>query len=102
MQPISAIFFRTRPLLLTAYCALAFCAGIQAQSSAQTPRQPDDVVRINTEFVQTDMMVFDRRGHFVDGVRPDEIVLTLGGAKRAKSDFQSNEKRLRHGAKGIS
>lgn len=48
-------------------------------SSSICAQQPDDVVRINTELVQTDVNVFDKRGHFVDGVKPEDFELTLDG-----------------------
>ncbi len=38
------------------------------QTRAQDPAKPelgDDVIRVNTELVQTDVMVFDKSGHFV-------------------------------------
>src|SRR3954466_14048042 len=56
--------------------AIVFClTSLQAQSQTA----PDDVLRINTELVQTDVMVLDRRGRFVDGLKPEQFVLTLNG-----------------------
>jgi hypothetical protein len=42
-------------------------------------QQPDDIVRINTELVQTDVNVFDKHGHFVDGAKPEDFELTIDG-----------------------
>src|SRR2546423_12921945 len=52
-----------------------------ATSYGQTtppPRQPeDDVVRINTELVQSDVMVFDKRGRVVDQLKPEQFQLVI-------------------------
>jgi hypothetical protein len=42
-------------------------------------------VRVNTDLVQTDVMVFDRHGHFVEGVQPDQFKLTLDGVRIGRS-----------------
>ncbi len=42
-------------------------------------QQPDDIVRINTELVQTDVNVFDKHGRFVDGAKPEDFELTIDG-----------------------
>lgn len=42
-------------------------------------QQPDDIVRIHTELVQTDVNVFDKHGHFVDGAKPEDFELTIDG-----------------------
>jgi VWFA-related protein len=60
-------------------------------SRAQNPskqEQPDDVIRVNTELVQTDVMVFDKKGHFVDGLRPEQFKLSLDGQERRVSIFE--------------
>ena len=64
------------------YFALASCVSVQAQNPSQAPRQADEVVRTNIELVQTDVMVFDRRGRFVDDLRSEEFTLSLDGVKR--------------------
>ena len=45
------------------------------QLLAQTPRreQSDDVIRVKTELVQTDVTVVDKRGRSVGGLRVDPI-----------------------------
>src|SRR2546421_12803144 len=73
-------------------CLLLFCLGthlvLQAQTTSSSTQQPsDDVVRVNTELVQTDVMVFDRRGRFVDGLKPEQFVLTLNGEAKPISFF---------------
>jgi VWFA-related protein len=77
-------------LFLTAALPL-FALGLPVHGQTQTPtpsQQSDDVLRINTELVQTDVMVFDRRGQFVDGLKPEQFVLTLNGLTKDVSIFE--------------
>jgi VWFA-related protein len=60
----------------------------QQQSRQPSPAQSDDVIRINTELVQTDVMVFDRQGRFVDGLRPEEFELSMDGKPQTVSFFE--------------
>jgi VWFA-related protein len=54
----------------------------------QSERQDDqDVVRINTELVQTGVMVFDKHGHFVDGLQPQQFELRVDGKPVQFSSF---------------
>ena len=47
---------------------------------AQRPQgRSDEVVRVNSELVQTDFMVFDKDGNFVDGLKSDQFVLKVEG-----------------------
>jgi len=50
-----------------------------AQKPAQSkPPEPiDDVVRVNTELVQTDITVVDKRGHVVTGLKADQFELRV-------------------------
>src|ERR1043166_9268645 len=50
-----------------------------AQKPTQTkPPEPiDDVVRVNTELVQTDVTVVDKRGHVVTGLKADQFELRV-------------------------
>jgi VWFA-related protein len=54
----------------------------------QTERHEDpDVVRINTELVQTGVMVFDKHGKFVDGLKRDQFELRVDGKPVQFSSF---------------
>ncbi len=59
----------------------------QDKQSKVSPQEPDDVIRVNTELVQTDVMVFDKRGRFVDGLRPEDFELRIDGKRQAFSFF---------------
>ena len=75
-----------RILFLSAACwACASQAFAQEQGSA---RQGPDVVRVNTSLVQTDVMVFDKQGSFVDGLKRDQFVLKVDGKPRDISFFE--------------
>ena len=67
---------------------LVFPVSGQQQSRQRPSNQTDDVLRINTELVQTDVMVFDRQGRFVDGLRPEQFELTLDGKPQMISFFE--------------
>ena len=54
--------------LLVICSVIALTLGYsQVVSAQQPPTGGDDVVRVNTELVQTDVMVFDKAGRFVPG-----------------------------------
>ncbi|HSS21079.1 MAG TPA: VWA domain-containing protein [Pyrinomonadaceae bacterium] len=65
-------------------CAAAglVMASIFAYAQAQTDigaKQDVEVLRINTELVQSPVMVFDKQGHFVDGLQRDQFQLLIDG-----------------------
>jgi VWFA-related protein len=75
-----------RILLLSAACwACASPAFAQEQAPA---RQGPDVVRVNTSLVQTDVMVFDKQGGFVDGLKREQFALKIDGKPRDISFFE--------------
>lgn len=49
--------------------------------------EPADVIRINTELIQTGVMVFDKRGRFVDGLKPEQFELRVDGKLVQFSSF---------------
>jgi VWFA-related protein len=67
---------------------ITLCVQGRAQNPPQPPQQPDDVLRINTELVQTDLMVFDKQGHFVDGLKREQFELTVDGKPQPISFFE--------------
>src|ERR1051325_2184654 len=74
---------------LLALCALVFAPPLSAQTKAQKPAETqDDVIRVNTDLVQTDVMVFDKDGHFVDGLKRDQFELKINGKPTPVSFFE--------------
>ncbi|HWT03540.1 MAG TPA: VWA domain-containing protein [Pyrinomonadaceae bacterium] len=76
--------FVLRVLLFAALLlSAAHVAPVRAQGE-----QDDEVLRIKTELVQTDLMVFDKQGRFVEGLGPEQFELTLDGKPRPVSFFE--------------
>jgi VWFA-related protein len=74
-------------LLVALFSIIASGPVIYAQQrKAADPA--DDVVRISTELVQTDLTVVDKRGRFVEGLRPDQFLLSLDGKPQSISFFE--------------
>lgn len=57
------------------------------QASPQPGPQDIDVVRVSTELVQTDVMVFDKGGKFVDGLQREQFELKVDGKPQPISLF---------------
>lgn len=56
---------------------------------AQEPQPAaDDVVRITTELVQTGVVVLDKQGRFVEGLKPEEFVLKVDGRPVTPAFFE--------------
>jgi VWFA-related protein len=55
---------------------------------APSPKPQDDVIRVYTELVQTDVMVFDRQGKFVNGLTAKDFELRVDGKPRPIQDFE--------------
>lgn len=74
--------------------AVLFCSGLllSAASAQQNPtrsQEPaDEIIRVNTELVQTDVMVFDKDGHFVEGLKPEQFQLAVDGHQQSISFFE--------------
>ena len=49
----------------------------QSKPPPPPPQDQDDVVRVNTELVQTDIMVFDKQGRFADGLTLEQFALKI-------------------------
>src|SRR5262245_57701835 len=72
-------------LVLVPVTCLVFAAVTSAQQQQPTPG--DDVVRVSTELVQTDFMVFDKQGNFIDGLKSDQFVLKIDGKQHPIAFF---------------
>ena len=81
----------TRTVLFGAASLLALFSVLpaaSAQSPQATPRDQGDVIRINTDLVQTDVMVFDKQGHFIDNLRREDFELRIDGKPRPIQFFE--------------
>ncbi len=78
-------------IIATLLCLAALVAQAQEKKPPQQPKplEEDDVVRITTEIVQTDVMVFDKDGRFVDGLKPEQFQLLIDGKPQPIAFFES-------------
>ncbi|MDX6696299.1 MAG: hypothetical protein QOF02_3902 [Blastocatellia bacterium] len=67
----------SRPLSFAFVIMFCIIARGQEQKRTQREETPDEVVRITTELVQTNVMVFDNKGRFVDGLKPEQFELRV-------------------------
>lgn len=72
-------FKHWRQLLLTLLFAAASSPAVHAQ---QTQKPGDDVIKVNTELVQTAVTVVDKDGHFVEGLGRENFQLLIDGKPR--------------------
>lgn len=74
---------------LLVLCSLLAAVAVSAQTKPQKPAEAqDDVIRVNTELVQTDVMVFDKKGRFVDGLKGDQFELKIDDKPQVISFFE--------------
>jgi VWFA-related protein len=77
-------------LLLIAICLASFPSARQAQQPAPPkPQDPSsqDVVRINTQLVQLDVVVTDKKGRHVEDLREADFELLVDGKKQSLTHF---------------
>jgi VWFA-related protein len=84
MQFIRSISRFMTALVMTAVITGAIAPVTAQQPPAQTPS--DDVVRFNTELVQTAITVTDKNGKFVEGLNRGDFEVTIDGKPR-RIDF---------------
>src|SRR4029453_18591096 len=80
-------------LLSTATCLFLFSAIVFSQTKPEPKPEPSgeaqDVIRFDTSLVQTDVMVFDKNGRFVDGLKPEQFQLKINNSPREISFFEA-------------
>src|SRR5678815_1591863 len=87
-------------LLSLATCLLLFPATLFGQTKPeqkpeQNPPEPpprgavEDVIKFDTSLVQTDVMVFDKNGRFVEGLKPEQFQLKINKTQREISFFEA-------------
>jgi VWFA-related protein len=76
--------------VLLVLCLAALLNFNNSSAIAQQPTKPpaDEVVRVNTELVQTAITVVDKGGHFVDGLDRGQFELTVDGQRRELRFFE--------------
>jgi VWFA-related protein len=77
-------------LFLLPICLVA--AGTAARGQKPAPTKPsapaDDVIRVKTELVQTDVTVVDKHGRFINGLKPDQFELRVDAEPQSLTFFE--------------
>jgi VWFA-related protein len=69
-------------------CLVLAASIVRAQGQpAPTQKQDVEVLRVNTELVQSPVMIFDKQGHFVDGLQREQFDLLVDGHPHAITFF---------------
>ncbi|HEY2961091.1 MAG TPA: VWA domain-containing protein [Pyrinomonadaceae bacterium] len=78
----------TRIILSLGLVLLVWLNAASQTKQTPPPKSPDDVVRVYTELVQTDVMVFDKQGRFVDGLAKENFALLIDGKPKSIEAFE--------------
>lgn len=85
--PLDEVMRRFLAPALT-FCILIGSAPLVRLQQSRTSQQSDDVIRVKSSLVQTDVMVFDAQGHFVEGLKKDQFELRIDGKPQPISFFE--------------
>src|SRR5436853_7917211 len=66
-------------LVLVLALTLAATTTLAQEGQKERPQQPEEVIRVYTDLVQTDVMVFDKQGRFVNGLKREDFTLSIDG-----------------------
>lgn len=64
------------------FCLFILCSSTQLTNAQQQTPLGDDVIRVNTDLVQTAITVIDKQGRFVTGLSRDQFELVIDGKPR--------------------
>ena len=70
-------------------CLVLFPAIALSQTKPEPSGEAQDVIKFDTSLVQTDVMVFDKQGRFVDGLKPEQFQLKINNTQREVSFFEA-------------
>jgi VWFA-related protein len=77
-----------KSLLLLLFVLTAWSVTPAQVTPAPSPKPQDDVIRVYTELVQTDVMVFDKQGKFVNNLTAKDFELRVDGKPRPIQSFE--------------
>lgn len=93
------MIYRAAFALLVVSAALLFpVTGLNQSAPANSQEPQDEVVRVSTELVQTDVTVVDKKGRFVDNLAADQFELIIDGKAQPISFFERVTSPPRRGA----
>jgi len=67
---------------------LLLCANFAFTSNSQAQKPPTQKIRVNVGLVQTDVMVFDKQGHFVPDIEMNQFELRVDGKVQPVEFFE--------------
>jgi len=67
---------------------VAACVQFPAAQTRPASRDDEEVIRVNAELVQTDVTVVDKRGRFVEDLKPEQFELKVDGRAVPLSFFE--------------
>ena len=70
-------------------CLLLFPAIVFSQTKPEPRNDTQDVIKFDTSLVQTDVTVFDKKGHFAEGLKPEQFQLKIDNTQREISFFEA-------------
>lgn len=76
-------------LSLASFLLLFPAIGFSQTKPAEPSSDSQDVIKFETSLVQTDVMVFDKKGRFVDGLKPEQFQLKINNTSREISFFEA-------------
>lgn len=76
------------PLVCFLACLFLLPAVVFGQTKPDPSGDAQDVIKFDTSLVQTDVMVFDKNGKFVDGLKPEQFQLKIDKTPREISFFE--------------
>lgn len=95
-------------LRLISLAIIASLLTVPLAFAQQQQQAQDEVIRITTELVQTGVVVVDKSGQFVNGLKPEQFVLKIDGQPVTPSFFEhvvagtAREENLDRGQRGTS
>ncbi|HEY5885219.1 MAG TPA: VWA domain-containing protein [Pyrinomonadaceae bacterium] len=87
MRFIGRLLHRSNASVLL--CLALAASLLHAQTPENPIQEPTEVLRVFTELVQTDVMVFDKQGRFVNGLKKENFELKIDGKPKPISFFET-------------
>src|ERR1700730_10100341 len=107
------MFRSINPVVRSVAALVLCCLGLTADPLSQSAQNPkpgdeDEVLRIRSDLVQTDVMVFDKQGRFVNGLKQADFELRIDGKPQPVLFFErvtagsANEEAQLPAARGVT
>lgn len=74
--------------VVSGFLILWLSSSLSGQTPQDRTQSQGEVIRVFTELVQTDVMVFDKQGHVVNGLKREDFELKIDGKPKAIEFFE--------------